>query len=281
MGNQEETLQKLTHVAEQLKSKTNELSEVQVKYENLKSISESKLAPQLAQSELDPASTRILLEKFSSGIREAQTAKLNLEEQLQEERTKRLDLERQNNFYRISSVQNQRDEIEVERLKAEVSRLRNMVTEYKDQASFYGSNSKFGDKKTVVDQNLAQMQHPLSKEPQISSKQKPSGVSKLDQLAGRNTGIISLTLDEKLSKAMNDHLYNIKTVDWRKVNAQGQGVLFEDVDLRVEVQSKLIKLNNDDKLYCKTIFFFVNKSDFMSILNLSPSFSGHKSKSLL
>lgn len=121
------------------------------------------------------------------------------------------------------------------------------------------------------------MHSPIERASEVHTRVKPSGLG-VPQVASRGNGVIQLTLDEKLSKAMNDHLYNIKNVDWRKVNATGQGVLFEDLDLRIEVQSRLIKLNNDDKLYCKTVIAFVNKSDFLSILNLSPSFSGHKSK---
>ena len=125
---------------------------------------------------MDPQTTRALLEKFSSGIREAQKAKLDLEEKLQEERAKRLELERQNNFYRISNSQGQRDEIEVERLKAEIARLRNLVTEYKDQASFSAVHAgKIGERRSAIDVNLNQMHSPIERIPEVATKIRPPG----------------------------------------------------------------------------------------------------------
>lgn len=75
----------------------------------------------------------------------------------------------------------------------------------------------------------------------------------------------SLPFDSRFSKAMGNYVTNNKDLNWRKVKAIGKGDLFENQDLRIEVQSKPIKLNSKDRLFYKLVFIFINKSDFLTV----------------
>lgn len=284
---------KLIAEQERTKNREKQLDDVNSSYQNLKNISDETLQKQTNFQNEDSSNVRKVLEEMNSKLRQSNKGKLDLEEQLQTEKEKRLDLERQNNFLRVSSVQNQRDELEIERLRAEVSRLRNLASEYKDQAVFYGGNNA-QERPSFAEQSLRQSniakQLPIS-QPSGQNNRNSVGFGLLNLTPAKEMRTVneanesavkqSLPFDSRFSKAMGNYVTNNKDLNWRKVKAIGKGDLFENQDLRIEVQSKPIKLNSKDRLFYKLVFIFINKSDFLTVQNLTPVFAGHKSKDFL
>lgn len=194
-------------------------------------------------------------------------------------------LEKENNFLRIKNVQNKRDELELEKHKAEIERLRNLVSEYKDQAEFYGKTTKEREK-LVAEKTLKKIALDLktagSNTSNLDSDYNRISKTLNDSLKNKPSNNFSRTSknpkNDDISHLLAGYLKNYNDKDLKVLDITGKGELYEDQNLKIKVDGKAVKLKSDSKIYYKMIMEFINKDDFLSIKNFSPTFTGNKGK---
>ena len=100
---------------------------------------------------------------------EAQESKkkvIELESEIQLERSEKIDLEKENNYLRMTAMQVRKDDLERERQNAEIKRLKNILSETSEQQNFYNG--------TMGNSSIKRDPAPLSKRISFSAYQKPS-----------------------------------------------------------------------------------------------------------